>query len=741
MLPLQPAAQVRPAEDPDLATRAAARLAAPAGADWAALRLELRSAHAAAERRLGRLHPRPTTLRALAGLVLDRQGDPRGLRLFAEACGDLHRQLRLVRRSRGGEHPATLPFLEALAELYRLEKLEDGRWEDQALRVHLAQGGGPRPDLERRVVAALERHYGPFLSFRAPDREAVLEDVARLVALWRRRPSAAERTAVFIQAALRSDARGVWKLAAGHAQEPLREALRGLLGGLDPQPLQADLGPFLAWLPAQAGTPWEAAARALGGAVEDAVARAPLAPAQALRRRMRLALALGEPARAVAMVAEALPQAREDRPALLALAEELVRGTEEPTLFQDLQRALRADLASRSEEPASLGLRLAVARRLEDAGDAAAAEPLWRSLLGSGPGTGGDLSAEVLEHALGRNLAQQQRWEEARFFLEPLSEAGKWQADPALHFLLARIEAGRRDFDSARRWAREGLARLPEPPAPLPGLAAALRLLRADPEAEALLARLRGLLDPAGTIPALDDPERLLDLLERLEADRARPQPVPGSACRSPWAGIGEDAASRGQALLQAAAGLRLADAEPCLREALRQLERAWGDQDPRLLPALLRLAQCLQDQEHADAEYVLRRALALAAAQPERDLRLEAEVRARLGQVLAERGRAEEADALLQSALGELARDPATDAKALELFGGVLLMRLARLEHQEDYPGALEALQVADRKLARLDPSSPVEGEAILKEMGLTRSRLERQAALQALLRAQGLE
>lgn len=745
MLPPQPAAQVRKAEAPapEVREKALAQLATSGAGDWSALRAELRAAHGSADRRLGRLHPQTLTLRALAGLVLDRQGEARGLRLFAEACGDLHRQLRLTQRSRGAEDPATLPFLQALAELYRLEKLQDGRWEDQALRVELRHGKGPRPDLERRVVAALERHYGPFLSFRAPDRGAVLEDVARLVALWMRREKPAERTAAFLEVALRSDARGVWKLVAAHAEEPLQEALRELLGGLDVDPLQADLGPFLAWLPAQAATPWAEAAKRLGEAVEAAVERARLAPATALQRRARLAVAQGEPERAVSMVSEALLQSREDRPAVLALAEELVRDTEDPALVDRLHRALLADLARTSGDPATHGLRMAAAQRLEALGDAPAAEVLWRSLVGTAQAGAGFQSPEALDHALGSNLASQQRWEEARFFLEPLAGAEKWRADPALRFLLARIEAGRRDFESARRWAQEGLERLPkeDPLAPLPGLAAALRLLRGDPAAEEAVARLRRGLDPAGRVPALADPERLLDLLEQLEQANAKPQPVAGSACRSPWGLIGEDPASRGEALLLAANGLRLADAEPCLREALRHLERAWGDQDPRLLPPLLRLAQCLQDQEHADAEFVLRRALALAAAQPERDLRLEAEVRARLGQFLGDRGRAAEADALLQAALRELAKDPASDAKALELFGGVLLMRLARLEHQEDYQGALDALQIADERLAKLDREAGTEGEVILKEMGLSRARFTRQAEIQALLRAQGLE
>lgn len=744
MLPSQPAAQVLKAEAPapDLQAKAMALLSGPGGG-WAALRMELRTAHAAAAQKLGRLHPQALTLRALAGLVLDRQGEARGLRLFAEACGDLHRQLRLVQRGPVPASAATLPYLESLAGLYRLEKLQDGRWEDQALRVHVRQSKGPRPDLERRVVAALERHYGPFLSFRAPDREAVLEDVAALVALWQRREPPAGRTAAFLEVALRADARGVWKLVAGHAGEALREALQELVGSLDADLLQADLGPFLAWLPAQAKTPWADAAKGLGEAVEAAVERARLAPATALQRRARLAVALGEPARAVAMVSEALLQSREDRPAVLALAEELVRDIEDPALVDRLHRALLADLATTSGDPATHGLRTAAAQRLEALGDPVAAEQLWRSLLGTARSSAGFLAPEALDHALGSNLASQQRWEEARFFLEPLTAAEKGQGDPALRFLLSRVEAGRRDFESARRWAREGLERLPkeEPLAPLPGLAAALRLLRTEPEAEEALARLRSGLDPAGRIPALADPQRLLDLLEQLEQANAKPQPVPGSACRSPWVRVGDDPASRGQALLLAANGVRLADAEPCLREALRHLERAWGDQDPRLLPPLLRLAQCLQDQEHADAEFVLRRALALAAAQPERDLRLEAEVRARLGQFLGDRGRAEEADALLQAALRELAKDSATAPKALELFGGVLLMRLARLEHQEDYQGALEALQVADEKLAKLGTEPGTEGEVILKEMGLSRARFTRQAEIQALLRAQGLE
>ena len=614
-----------------------------------------------------------------------------------------------------------------------------------SLGAELRHSRGPRPDLEARLVAAIERHYGPFLSFRPPDRPALLEDVSRLLVLWGRRDNP---TREFLEVGLRSDARGVWRQVAAHAGESLRVRMKGFLAGLDPALLAAEPQGFLAWLPAQEPTPWKAEARGLAEAVDAALERAKLPPAAILLRRVRLARALGERERAAGMVAKAFMEFAEDRGSVFALAAEQLRDQGDPVLASLFHRALLEDLPGLSADGSGRSLLVADAERLEADGDFAAAEVLWRSLLGlpSVPPNADDpANALVLERALGSNLSHQQRWEEARFFLEPLTASEKWKAEPTLRFQLAAAESGRGDPEAARRRALEGLALLAEdgPLRPMPGLAAALRLLVVDARggeaAAKAMERLRRTLDPDSLVPALLEDSVLLALTEGLEPRSDRPRTRPGPTCGGPWTDLGEDPATRGLALLQAANGLRLEDSEPCLREALRHLERVYPDPDPRLQPPLMRLARCLQERDDAGAEAVYRRILANTAAQAGTDPLLEMEARARLGQLLSEQGRDQEADALLREVMERLLRASPDDPKVLEMLGGVVLMLMARLEYREDYPGALQVLEQVEGMLAR-ESGQEVHLATELRDLTGSKSRLLRQARLQTLLRAQGL-
>lgn len=738
MLPAQPAALTLKASAPAIAVKAKVHslLSTSADADWNALRAELRKALALAEKQSGRLHPLPLSLRATAGLILDRQGEDRGLRMYAEACGSLHRQLRLMQRVHGPEAKEAIPILDALQELYGLEKFSTDHWEGLSLRTTLRHSKGPRPDLEKRLVAAIERHYGPFLSFRPPDRPALLEDVSMLLSLWSRRE---KPTREFMEVGLRGDARGVWKEVAAHAGESLRDRMKELLSSLDPEPLLEDPRGFLAWLPAQASSPWRAEARRLAESVDAVLGKSKLPPTSILQKRVRLARALGENERAVRLIAEALAEPREDRAAVFAVAEEQLREKDDPELARLLHEALLNDLAGVAADPAGRASLAADAQRLEAGGDFVTAEGLWRALLGV-PGES--------EEALGRNLTTQRRWEEARFFFEALTALEKWKAEPSLRFRLAVAELGRGDAEAAKRWAREGLALLAEdgPVRPMAGLAAALRLLDGDPHsggpAEAALDRARATLDPDGLVPALQDRTTLLALLEGLEQRPDKPPALGAKACGGPWIAVGEDPATKGMALLQAAGGLRLEDAEVCLREALRILEQAYPAQDPRLLLPLMRLARCLQDREDPGAEPLYRRILTIAADHPEADPMLELEARARLGQQLSDLGRDEEADALLKVAMDRLLKASSADPKVVEMLGGVVLMRIARLEYREQYLEAAQVLEQVETQWLRDTPESgkEIKLESELRDLTGPKTRFQRQARIQALLRAQGL-
>jgi tetratricopeptide (TPR) repeat protein len=466
------------------------------------------------------------------------------------------------------------------------------------------------------------------------------------------------------------------------------------------------------------------------------------APVFTLKHRVRLARAMGENGRAVSLIGEALRDSRDDRSAVLALAEEQIQEQPDPALARLLHEALLARLPEAVAGGSERTLIEADARRLEHDGDFGSAEAMWRSLL-SAPAA--DSGRSVLELALGNNLAAQHRWEEARFFLEPLTAVDKWQVEPTLRFQLAEVERGRGDLDAARRWAREGLALLPGegPVRPAPGLGTALRLLDGDPHsggpADAVLERVRLALDPEGLVPALHDRVTLLALLEGLERRSAKPQPLATADCGGPWSAVGEDPATRGMALLQAAGGLRMEDAQRCLKEALRILEKAFPGEDPRLMLPLLRLGRCLQDREDAGAEAVFRRILGLAAANPDADPLLALEVRARLGQLLNEQGRDEEADRLLQDALDGLMAVPAADPKVLEMLGGVVLMRVARLEYREDYLAAAQVLEQVEGLLVR-DSDTEAKIATELRELTGPKIQFHRRAQLQILLRAQGL-
>ena len=738
MLPAQPAALTLKASAPALAVKVKAHsmLSVSADADWSSLRVELRKALAIAEKQSGRLHPLPLSLRAMAGLVLDRQGEARGLRMYAEACGNLHRQLKLMQRVHGPEAKETIPILDALQELYGLERFNKDHWEDLSLRVTLRYSKGPRPDLEKRLVFAIERHYGPFLSFRPPDRPALLADVSMLLSLWSRRE---DPTREFVEVGLRGDARGVWKEVAAHAEESLRNAMKDLLSRLDPGLLLEDPRGFFAWLPAQASTSWRVQARMLAESADSVLEKSKLPPSSTLQKRVRLARAMGENGRAVRLIAEALGEPREDRAAIFALAEEQLREKGDPELARLLHEALLNDLPGMVATPTGRASLVADAQRLEAGGDMETAEFLWRALLGA-PGES--------EEALGRNLAAQRRWEEARFFFEALTALEKWKAEPSLRFRLAVVEQGRGDVDTAKRWAREGLALLAEdgPVRPMPGLAAALRLLDGDPHsggpAAGVLDRARLTLDPDGLVPALQDRTTLLALLEGLEQRTDKPPAIGAKACGGPWVTVGEDPATKGMALLQAAGGLRQEDAEACLREALRTLEKAFHAQDPRLLLPLMRLARCLQDREDAGAEPLYRRILAIADGSPDADPLLEMEARARLGQLLSDKGRDEEADALLQQAMDRLLKASSADPKVQEMLGGVVLMRIARLEYREQYLEAAQVLEQVESQWHKDAPESEkeIKLESELRELTGPKTRFQRQARIQALLRAQGL-
>ncbi len=703
-----------------------------------AARLRLRSALALRERHLGRHHPLSLSTRGLLGLLLDREGDPRGLKLYAEACGGAHRQLLLLQRTRGQDAPDLLGSLEALVELYGHESLKTDRWEDRALQILVGRSKGVRPDLERRVVEALQRHYGPWLSFRPPDTEKVLEDALRLLDLWSRRRDAAELTRAFAEAGLRSDARGVWDLVARKGGEDLVLAIRSALQGLDPAVLRESFDAFLAWMADQEGRPWAPQALQLGRGLEAALdARG----AGTLGRKVRLAQALGEPGRAAALLAEGLrtAEAAEDFLRLGAMAGRALDRAPDAELSRSVEETLLRRLPEVLDHAEGRRWLEAEARRMERAGRWGGAEGLWRALFGR-PAPEGAPDSQGWN--LGRNLAAQGRWAEARAFLEPLGASGQGGSrDAELGFLLSDLEQRLGNPDAAALRAREGLGRLPGegPLQPVPGLAAALRRLGADASSAErrteVLARLRKTLDPDGALPSLGDAAVLLALAERLEPSEAPGRPAQ-AGCGEPWTRAAAGAQEQAEALLRAARDLPARQAGPCLDAAVKLLEGLWGPEDPRLAPPLLQQARTLAEGQAPGAEAALRRLLALGAANPDLDPGLRAEALARLGSLLSEAGREDEAETLLRQALGLLGAAHLDAERLKEVGGGAYFVLLARLEDREDYEGALALMDEVEVLAAKL----PGLKDDLAKELAPHRKELARKARIRVLLKVQGL-
>lgn len=704
------------------------------------VRLRLRSALALRERHLGRAHPLSLATRGVLGLLLHREGDPRGLRLFAEACGGVHRRLLAEQRIHGQDSPELLGCLEVLVELYGYEGLKADRWEDRALPILVRHSRDVRPDLERRVVAALQRHYGPWLSFRPPETGPVLEDAARLLDLWSRRTEPFGMTREFAETGLRGDARGVWKLVARHGGEELNLTIQAALQRLDPDVLLGSFDAFLAWLEDQKGRPWAAQALDLGRGMERVLDAAQAKGTDALTRRIRLAEALGERGRAGRLLADALrgAEAVEDLLRLGARAGHFLDRAPDPDLYRAMEEVLlrrQPELLSHEEGRRWME---AEARRMEQTGRLASAESVWRALLGRPEAA---RPPQPAAWSLGRNLAAQGRWEEARAFLEPLAAAELGGTrDAELGFLLADLEQRLGHEDAACDRAREGLERLPGegPLHGVPGLAAALhRLARDEPSRDlraALLARLRKSLDPDGALSALGDPAALVALLGRLES-AAGPAP-PGAPCGEPWIQVAVGAEEGAEALFRAARERPSTEALVCLRAAVKLLEGAWGGEDPRLAVPLLRLGRILSEGLDPDAEPVLRRLLSLCAANPDLEPGLKAEALAHLGHFLSEAGRGEEAEAFLRRALGQFRAGPGDEDRLKEVGGGAFVILLSRLEDREDYEGMLALMDEAEALAAEF-PKLKAE---LAKDLARQLPELQRKARIRMLLRAQGL-
>lgn len=663
---------------------------------------------------LGRFHPGTLEAAGLWGVALHRTGEgDRGDRVWARACTELTRGLKLQERFHGAASKQLLPHLEALESCFEAQGLNARPYADRLLDIAVATSKGPRPDLERRAVAALRKAYGEFLVMRGPDTEGVLHWAESLADLWLRRPEGAEASQAFIQTALRSDARGVWKLCAREGGEALQGKVARLLARVDPAQLARERRWAGTWAHPLLQTAWKGEAQAVLARVDRHLAGQP--GLEALLDRVDLAEAEGAWARGSALLREAL----ETAPPLafgiaFTRALDFLERRRDPDLLEALARALagRAGTLDTGQE----GLERGLAAALEAEGRWAAAEGLRRRSLRPG-------DPEALRD-LARNLDGQGRFEEAATLFTRAAALGD-DADLGFEAASAWRRAGQAELgdklgkEALQAWARSNRAR------PRRGFAQALsRVAGQAAEADlwaALAPRLRKELGLSEGIP-LPPPELLVQALADEEDGRGG-GPCDGGDPARP-------AEIRARTLLARVALRDTDDEEGCLDRALKLLGEVWEPLDPRWIPWLREAADRLKDRAPAKAEGHLRRAVEVAAGTraPEG-----LELRTLLGVHLLQQGRLEEGRGVLLEAFDRAAPTFRGTEAELDVAGGLVLALLQGCEEDLRYDEALALVRRCQAVLDRVEGRG-ADAEA-RRDLDRLQKALEHQATLQGLM------
>lgn len=684
------------------------------------LRFALEKAVKARSSALGRVHPGTLEAAGLWGVALHRTGEgERGDRVWVRACTELTRGLRLQERFHGAASKLLLPHLEALESCFEAQGLNARPYAERLLDIAVATSKGPRPDLERRAVAALRKAYGEFLVMRGPDVEATLHWAEALCDLWLRRPEGEEASKAFLEAAFRSDAQGVWKLCATKGGEGLRDKAGKLLDRVDASLLAADRTWPMNWAYPLLKTPWKPLASAALARADRVLSSRP-DPASRLQR-VDLAEAENAWDRGASLLQEALAEAGEQgfrRAAERSL--DFLERHPEPALLRALARAVaQRPAALRDDGEVARGLALA----LEAEGWWADAEILRRGALR--PGEPSD------QARLARNLMGQQRFEEAAALF---TEVRDLEELPGLGFEAAAAwrRAGR--IEEADRLAREALRTWVDTRRERPrvGFAEAVGVLvarmAADPEDAALygkvVARVRGEEGLTGEWP-LPPAEVWVGVLA---ADEAA-----GAVRRGPCDFDGEGLApeDRAGAFLARDALGGVLDGTECLEEALRILDGAWDPMDPRRIPILKRAADRWKDDHPDKAEALLRRAVAIATDPKGPEDRQRLELRTLLGIHLLQHGKEEEGRKVLEEAFDKAAPSFRGTKEEMDVAGGLVL---ALLQGREEALAYDEALDLARRCQAVLDRVGTVPKED-RKDLDRLLKELEHQAKLQGLM------
>ncbi|MFN8010847.1 MAG: hypothetical protein U0P81_05530 [Holophagaceae bacterium] len=678
------------------------------------LRFALEKAVKARSAALGRFHPGTLEAAGLWGAALQRTGEgDRGDRVWARACTELTRGLKLQERFHGASSKQLLPHLEALESCFEAQGLNARRYADRLLDIAVATSKGPRLDLERRAVTALRKAYGEFLVMRGPQVEATLHWTETLADLWLRRPEGEEASKAFLETAFRSDAQGVWKLCATKGSEGLRDNVAKLLERVDAGQLATDRTWPGNWAHPLLKTPWRALAKDLLARADRMLAARPgLGPRL---QRVDLAEAEGAWERGAGLLRELLPEA--DGKAFARVANrslDFLERHRDPALLRDLARAVAVRRNALGDDgEVARGLALA----LEAEGQWADAERLRRSALRPG-----EPSDQVW---LARNLAGQGRFEEAAALFTAASSQDDG-LDLGFEAAAAWRRAGR--TEAADRVAKEALQLWAHSPRSRPrsGFAEALALVAGSPaEAElwtALVPRLQKELGLPEGVPLPPAPV-LLQALGDEEAGQ-RGGPCEGGDPAAP-------SEARAQALLTRIALRDTDDEEGCLDAALKLLAKAWDPLDPRWIPWLRNAADRLKERAPDKAEGLLRRALEIATYPKAPEDRERLELRTLLGLHLLQHGQEEEGRKVLLDAFDKAAPGFHGTKEEMDIAGGLVLALLQGYEEDLAYD---EALDLARRCQAVLDRVGTVPKEE-RKDLDKLLKDLEHQAKLQGLM------
>jgi len=415
---------------------------------------------------------RPLLEGALGALELATGQEAQGERRYGQAAKALALRFRSARLALGPQNPELLPELEALALLYRMAGLRDAHWRDEALRIRVQIGQRPDPALEKDLAAAVEDHYGPWLT--VAEEEPMLEFCGSLAQVWMRYPRDLELTRRVLEVGLKSNATRVWRLAARRADEGLRRGLSALVQRMDPSAAGEEKSreSLLELGESLLGTPLETSGR-------DLLKRLAKVPSLSGPARRRVARAL-EDQEGEATLLEAELRAAKPREALplLEAASELLREHPHSALLEEGTRQLQA--AALLDPPAEeLPRWLEAWMGFQDAGGhPEASQELLRLRLALADPKGRNLPDRC---AL---LAKLGRWEDLELSLAPLVGEDR---DGLRSFWRFRAALGEGRPEDAKRWLLAWLDQVmvagPDAPSiQLPGISAGIPLLEDQQE-------------------------------------------------------------------------------------------------------------------------------------------------------------------------------------------------------------------------------------------------------------------